>query len=164
MTTLRKHRGFTLLELVMVMIIIGLLAVIATPRFMGLSREAHIASLKQARAAVVTTMQLFHSKTLTLGIEKQSVPLALDGVGYWNHWGYPHVRNNARDRPGIIVLAGIKPDEYHLQYEDVISHTGTDKVKISPKGTPTPSRCYVAYLQAVDANTPPVLTEDFSGC
>jgi len=49
-------------------------------------------------------------------------------------------------------------------YEDVISDVGTDLVKVSLPGGNDSETCFVSVLQAVDADTPPVVDEDFSGC
>ena len=40
-----KQRGFTLIELVVVIVILGILAAFAVPRFMGLEDKARIATL-----------------------------------------------------------------------------------------------------------------------
>ena len=40
----RKEKGFTLIELVVVMVILGVLAVIAVPKYIDLTQQAKIAS------------------------------------------------------------------------------------------------------------------------
>ena len=46
MKTLRDQRGFTLIELVLIIVILGILAIVAIPKFVDISAEANAAALK----------------------------------------------------------------------------------------------------------------------
>jgi len=47
-----KSSGFTLIELVMVIVILGILAAVALPKFVNLSKEARVAAMKSISGAI----------------------------------------------------------------------------------------------------------------
>ncbi|MBN2232506.1 MAG: prepilin-type N-terminal cleavage/methylation domain-containing protein [Deltaproteobacteria bacterium] len=63
-----RKRGFTLIELVLVIVIVGLLAAVAVPKFMGLQNDAKIAAVQGQLASIRQGVHLAHAKILASGI------------------------------------------------------------------------------------------------
>ncbi|HIF9068485.1 TPA: type II secretion system protein [Photobacterium damselae] len=64
-----KRNGFTLIELVVVIVILGILAVVAAPKFLNLQQDARDASLKGLEGAIKSTLGVTYAKLATLGLE-----------------------------------------------------------------------------------------------
>ncbi|PSW02622.1 type II secretion system protein [Photobacterium lipolyticum] len=68
-----KSKGFTLIELVVVIVILGILAVTAAPRFLNMHRDARIASLEGFIGAVKAANSIVVGKATVVGIESAKV-------------------------------------------------------------------------------------------
>ena len=66
---MKKQAGFTLIELVIVIVILGILAVTAAPKFLNLQGDANKAAAEGVAAAVKSGAQLVYSRAVIDGKE-----------------------------------------------------------------------------------------------
>lgn len=67
---MRSNKGFTLIELVVVIVILGILAAVAAPKFMDLQSDARISALQGLQGAVKSAVNLTYAKGVVQGTEK----------------------------------------------------------------------------------------------
>ncbi|GGA82907.1 hypothetical protein GCM10011369_26130 [Neiella marina] len=66
---MKQQQGFTLIELVVVIVILGILAVTAAPRFINLQGDARVSSLQGLKGAIEGANALVYSRAAIDGVE-----------------------------------------------------------------------------------------------
>jgi MSHA pilin protein MshA len=79
MQKINKQAGFTLIELIMVIVILGVLAAFALPRFADLGTDARKSSIQALGGAIKAAANIAHSKQLATGAADDA-PVDLDGA------------------------------------------------------------------------------------
>ena len=66
---LARLSGFTLIELIIVIVILGILSVVAAPRFMNIASDARTSAIESLTGSISSFDKLVYSKSLILGIQ-----------------------------------------------------------------------------------------------
>ena len=149
---MNKQSGFTLIELVIVIIVLGILAATAVPKFIDLQGDARASALRGVKAALEGGATLTYSQAAIQGIENSSAAIDTKS-GVNSRYGYP-------------TVAGVL-DSVELSSGDWASVlNGSDALRIfSADSSASQATCHVEYDTAsVDTNTRPTITIEDTGC
>ncbi|MDB6096902.1 MAG: pilin [Francisellaceae bacterium] len=77
MSTMKKLQGFTLIELVMVIILLGILAATALPKFANLTTQARVAAADGVAGGLAAAINIAHAQWLA---SSQATSITLEGT------------------------------------------------------------------------------------
>lgn len=152
MRKINKQAGFTLIELIMVIVILGVLSAFALPRFADLGGNARTASINGLAASVRAASNIAHAQSLANGTGA-AVAVLLEGTSIAMVQFYPSAA-------GITLAAQVSAGA-NLDYS--LGTPPANGVKYELAGGATTADCSVSYVEAAASGTP-TITVTTSGC
>ncbi len=147
---MKETHGFTLIELIVVILVLGILAAIAAPRFINLTGQARIAALNGLRAAVSSAATLANALTVAQG-NTAGQPIVVEGTTVQMTNYYPSSGANGID------LA--------VRFDAATFATAAPAQTFQIKAAPTPTSCAFLYTAAPSTTQPAtVATAVTTGC
>ncbi|MBP3140915.1 type II secretion system protein [Aliivibrio fischeri] len=151
---MKRQGGFTLIELVVVIVILGILAVTAAPKFLNLQSDARASSLQGLKGAMAGAAGIVYGKAAIDGVEQaeKTAQPAPEVDDITTHFGYP-TANASGIEAAVVGLS----DDWAVSASSATSITYT-----FPTGAAT--TCTVTYHESVSGAAPVITAAGTDEC
>ncbi len=139
----KTQRGFTLIELVVVIVILGILAAFAVPRFMGLETEARVAAVKSMGGTLRSAAAMAHGVCMARNCANGGAGIDINGQMIVFAQGYPNTATIERTIES---------------FEGFTVNTNAGGRRFMKTGARVPANCWVRYNPPAGPNLPPTIT------
>lgn len=159
---INKQSGFTLIELVVVIVILGILSVIAAPKFLNLQEDARDSRLQGMKGTIASALDLGYGEMAIAGLEqrgfvsnvtddgstglpKQDLPFDGCEVGGSNHCTFRNAYPDA-DSSSLSILVSELSDGNNTDWK-ILRDIGSGKfeVFVVPQGHTDMTQCVIRY-------------------
>ena len=157
---MNNSKGFTLIELVIVIVILGILAATAAPKFIDLTGDARAAVMEGVEGSVNSAADIAHAKALIEGKTGAAAPDQFITLGEGTSATQILLNHGWPTNASIHLVIDISDEAIE---ETTVS--GEFAHSEAPEYSTTPLDCSVTYVNTVtDAETRPTIDSTLTGC
>jgi prepilin-type N-terminal cleavage/methylation domain-containing protein len=103
---MRNKKGFSLVELMVVIVIIGILASLAIPRFMGVTDKAKLSEFKPVLKQAITLYNAYYQEKETFVTSTGTIEGGNQDIGFDSPSGESRFKYTSVETPdGVVVTA-----------------------------------------------------------
>lgn len=149
---MHKSKGFTLIELVVVIVILGILSTVAAMKYIGIQKDAKHNVIKALSGALNSSMMLAYTKAEIQGVESlKDAKINAGGFQVETRYGYPAGTEN-----GIV-----KTLDFDLGKWKILPTLGSRRsvlfIWAQGYANNITNRCYVQYVEADKDHNPKII-------
>jgi MSHA pilin protein MshA len=170
----QQQRGFTLIELIIVIVILGILAVTAAPKFIDIQTDAKSSTVKAVEGAVNSVSSIVYAKSLIASQTASTGSVQVNGVTTAVVFGY------LADSVDLTTLLDIGSDMLPVfesgtggtgaagvpgDLTSVIRFYGFVDTAFDYSDSPlSDTGCLIVYTEATSATSPATVETSTGGC
>jgi MSHA pilin protein MshA len=118
-----NQRGFTLIELIIVIVILGILGVVAAPKYLGLSSDARTSTMHGLKGALTDGAHLVYAQALLEGVEtEEDASITINDIEVDLKYGYPQsavIKDNGQTQFASDLVAWMELDAAAYSTTDI---------------------------------------------
>lgn len=164
----RQHAGFTLVELVTVLVILGALAAVALPRYADLQGQAREAKVKAVAGSMKAAAGLVKASATAGGVScaaASGASVTMEGLAVDLNHCYPQALGAFTT--GVLSASSVAATDGWAVSSSAGLGGGSaagSVLAIELSDAPNPAGCSISYTSASAADTPPVIDTHVGGC
>ncbi len=165
-----NNKGFTLLELIIVIVVLGVIAVTAAPKFIDFSTNARVMAMQALEDNINASVNLVRSKAIVAEQTGRSGQLQIANGAAANDfyglvYGWPAATGGDGSNGkgfGLVQLISNNFKSPNMQLE-ILTEKITS-IELTDRRANNKSQCRIIYQQSTNPDQPPKITAVLSGC